>query len=95
MKKKLTCHKYPNGDKACFLNGKLHREGLLAIEHANGDKVWCLNGERHREDGPAIEWANGNKVWYLKGKLYSEPDFYRQLFHLGKITKEELFIKLI
>jgi len=31
----------------------------------------------------------------LNDKLYSELDYYRQLYHLGKITKEELFIKLI
>ena len=40
-------------------------------------------------------YFNGDKAWYLNGKHYSEPDFYRQLHKLGKITKEELFIKLI
>jgi len=28
-------------------------------------------------------------------EYYSEADFYRQLHKLGKITKEELFIKLL
>jgi len=63
--------------------------------YPDGYKAWYLNGKLHKEDGPAVEYANGNKAWYLNGKYYSEPDFYRQLYHLGKITKEELFIKLL
>jgi len=31
----------------------------------------------------------------LFGIQYTEPDFYKQLYKLGKITKEELFIKLL
>ena len=81
--------------KAWYLNDKLHREDGPAVEHANGDKEWFLNDKFHREDGPAIEYADGTKEWYLNNKLYSEPDFYRQLYHLGKITKEELFIHLL
>ena len=27
-----------------FLDGKLHREVVPAIEYANGDKAWLLNG---------------------------------------------------
>jgi len=92
---KSTCKTYSNGDKEWFLNGKLHRKDGPAVEHANGDKAWWLNDMLHREDGPAIEYTNGYKVWYLNGKSYSEPNFYRQLYHLGKITKEELFIKLL
>jgi len=94
--KKPICQTYANGDKVWYLNGKCHREDGPAIEHTDGYKAWWLNGMLHREDGPAIEYANGDKVWYLNGKrYYSEPDFYKQLYKLGKITKEELFIKLI
>ena len=93
--KKPTYKTYLNGTKIWYLNGKCHREDGPAVEHANGDKAWWLNDEIHREDGPAIEYANGDKAWYLNDKLYSEPDFYRRLYKLGKITKEELFIKLL
>jgi len=93
--KKPTCQIYSNGTKHWFLNGKFHREDGPAVEHSNGYKVWYLNGKCHREDGPAIEYTNGDKTWWLNDKLYSEPDFYRKLYKLGKITKEELFIKLI
>ena len=61
----------------------------------DGTKEWWLNGKRHREDGPAVEWASGYKHWWLNGEQYSEPNYYRQLYKLGKITKEELFIKLL
>ena len=92
---KPTCKIKYDGTKEWYLNDKLHREDGPAIERANGDKEWWLNGKFHREDGPAIEYADGTKEWYLSNKLYSEPDFYRQLYHLGKITKEELFIHLL
>ena len=94
-KQKPTCQTYPNGTKKWWLNDKLHREDGPAVEHTNGYKVWYLNSKIHREDGPAVEHANGDKEWWLNDKHYSEPDFYRQLHKLGKITKEELFIKLI
>jgi len=92
---KPTCEIRHDGTKTWYLNGEFHREDGLAIERANGDKEWLLNGNLHREDGPAVEWADGTKSWYLNDKFYSEPDFYRELHKLGKITKEELFIKLI
>ena len=95
MKTKPTCDTYPDGTKEWYLNGKLHREDGPAIEYANGSKAWWLNGKLHREDGPAIERASGNKTWFLNNIRYSEPDFYRRLYKLGKITKEELFIKLL
>jgi len=80
--KKYTVKEYANGDKAWFINGKLHREDGPAIEYANGTKYWYLNGKRHREDGPAIEWANGDKYWYLNNVEYSEEEY------LKKINKE-------
>ena len=95
MKKKPIRQTFFNGDKIWWLNGMIHRKGLPAIEWANGDKEWWLNDKFHREDGPAIEDIDGYKVWCLNGKYYSEPDFYRQLHKLGKITKEELFIHLL
>ena len=58
-------HKYSNGDKSWYRNGKLHREDGPAIEYSDGDEHWYLNGERHREDGPAIERPNGDKFWFL------------------------------
>ena len=53
-------------------DGKFHREGGPAIEHANGAKEWYLNGKLHREDGPAIEHADGDKSWYINGKHHRE-----------------------
>ena len=95
MKTKPTCRTCTNGNKYWWLNGKLHREDGPAVEYADDHKRWYLNGERHREDGPAVEDADGTKEWYLNGIEYSEPNYYRELYKLGKITKEELFIKLI
>ena len=87
MKTKPICKTYSNGIKHWYLNGKFHREDGPAIEHADGYKAWWLNGMLHREDGPAIEYANGDKVWYLNGKrYYSEANYYKQLYKLGKIT---------
>ena len=59
-----------NGNKAWYLNGKLHREDGPAYESADGHKEWYLNGKLHREDGPAYEYANGYKYWYLNGELH-------------------------
>ena len=36
--------KYFNGDKAWYLNGKLHREDAPAVEYFYGEKAWFLNG---------------------------------------------------
>ena len=66
------CVTYANGDKAWYLNGKLHRTDGPAIEGADGYKAWWLNGKLHRTDGPAIEYANGDKAWYLNGESMTE-----------------------
>lgn len=67
--------KWPNGDKAWYLNNELHREDGPAIEWVNGDKAWYLNGEHHRGDGlPAIEYANGDKRWFLNGKPVTQNE---------------------
>ena len=63
-----TVRVYPNGDKAYYLNGKLHREDGPAVENSNGDKEYYLKGKLHREDGPAVENSDGYKEYYLKGK---------------------------
>ena len=85
----------PNGTKAYYLNGNLHREDGPAIEGANGSKEYYLNGKLHREDGPAIEGADGTKSYYLNGKSYSEREYWQELYKLGKITKKDLFLKLL
>ena len=60
-----------SGDKAWYLDGKLHREDGPAVEYASGSKAWYLDGKRHRQDGPALEWADsGNKYWYLNDKRH-------------------------
>jgi hypothetical protein len=61
---------YPNGAKAWFLNGKLHREDGPAWEYPNGTKEWWLNGKQHRVDGPAIEYPDGTKEWWLNGQRH-------------------------
>jgi hypothetical protein len=75
---KPTCKTYPNGDKAWFLNGKLHREDGPAIEWANGHKEWWLNGKLHREDGPARELANGTKEWSLNNERTTALEVFKQ-----------------
>ena len=67
-----TVKVWSNGDRAWYLNDKLHREGGPAVEYANGNKFWYLNDKRHREDGPAVECAYGYKAWYLNDKRHRE-----------------------
>ena len=64
--------------------------------NSDGTKSWWLNGELHRDNGlPAYEGADGTKEWWLNGKNFTEPEYFKKLYKLGKITKEELFIHLI
>ena len=37
---------WPDGSKAYYLDGKLHREDGPAVESPDGDKRWYLNGKR-------------------------------------------------
>ena len=67
------------GDKAWYLNGKLHRENGPAVEYTIGDKYWYLNDKLHRENGPAVEYASGYKYWYLNGKIYSESAYWKEM----------------
>jgi hypothetical protein len=94
-KQKSICTIDLIGTKRWSLNGLLHREDGPTIEWHDGGKEWYINNQRHREDGPAIEWANGKKYWWLNGWQYTEEDYYKELFKMGKITEKELFIELI
>jgi len=85
-----TVKVWPNGDKAWYLNGKLHREDGPAFEGANGDKYWWLNGERHREEGPAVEHANSGKHWYLNNKRVTEEEHKRMTSKVVEMTVEEI-----
>jgi len=92
---KNGCIERTNGYKAWYLNDKLHREDGPAIEYANGSKEWILNHKLHREDGPALEYANGTKEWYLDNVEYTEKEYWKELYKLGKITQEELVLELL
>ena len=73
--KTYTVEVNDNGDKAWYLNGKLHREDGPAVEYADGSKWWVLNDKLHREDGPACEYADGSKSWYLNGEKLTKAEF--------------------
>ena len=73
---------------------KKNQKSICEINH-NRVKMWHLNGKIHREDGPAVEWSDGIKYWWLNDKNYTEEEYYKELFKMGKITKNELFIHLI
>jgi hypothetical protein len=93
---KSGCEIDKDGTKRWRLkNGEYHREDGPALECADGYKSWWINGEVHREDGPAIECPNGYKEWYLNGKIYSESAFYKKLYDLGKISKEDYFLRVL
>jgi len=92
---KNGCIEFADGDKAWYLNDELHREDGPAIEYADGDKIWYHMGERHREDGPAIELADGDKGWYLDSVEYTEKDYWKELYTLGKISQEQLVLELL
>jgi antitoxin component YwqK of YwqJK toxin-antitoxin module len=89
---------FPDGSKAWFLNGKVHRDNdLPAVENTSGYKGWYKNGEPHREnDLPAIEQSNGYKAWYLNGLRHREndlpaikyPDGSKEWWLNGKLHRE-------
>jgi len=66
-----------DGDKAWYLNGKLHREGGPAVEYSNGYKAWHLNGEKLTEEEfntrmkpkPSCNDVEG-KIIMVDGKQY-------------------------
>ena len=73
---------------------KNKQKSICKTDHY-GIKCWYLKGKRHREDGPSVEYPDGTKYWFLNGKGYTEDNYYKKLFKIGKITKNELFIHLI
>jgi membrane carboxypeptidase/penicillin-binding protein PbpC len=91
---------YPNGTKAWYLEGKLHREDGPAIEYANGHKAWYLEGEQLTEEeynrrmNPVqqltIEYPNGNKYWYLNGEQLTEEEFNREMNPVRELTVEQI-----
>ena len=80
----------PNGYKAWYLNGNLHREDGPAIEDASGSKYWHLNGKLRREGGPAYEGARGYKEWWLDNKRLSEEEHKRLTSPVVEMTMEEI-----
>jgi hypothetical protein len=69
---RVTAVTHPDGTKAWYRDGKLHREDGPAVEWSTGSKFWYRDGRLHREDGPAIEHADGSRSWYRRGKLYRD-----------------------
>jgi hypothetical protein len=69
-----------------FVNGKIHRNDVPAIEYKDGSKEWLVKGLLHRLDGPAIEYANGTKFWYINGKSIPEPSYQKRRIRNKKIA---------
>jgi hypothetical protein len=86
---------YPNGTKKWYLYGKYHREDGPAVEFANGHKGWYFNGKLNREDGPAVVHNNGSKFWFLDDTEYTEKEYYKKLYELGKISYDEYVLEMI
>jgi hypothetical protein len=59
-----------NGDRAWYVNGKLHRDDGPALEEADGYKWWYQMGRLHRTDGPATITNGGTKSWYINGQRH-------------------------
>jgi predicted HicB family RNase H-like nuclease len=47
------------------------------------------------KDGPAIEYFDGSKEWCLNGVIYYEQELYKKLYELGKISKEDYFLRVL
>jgi hypothetical protein len=56
----------PDGSRAWYLNGKLHRQDGPAVESPNGYREWCLNGEQFKDCGRFLK---------ALGKTVSEKRF--------------------
>jgi hypothetical protein len=83
------------GNKRWWLNGVYHREDGPALEFADGEKMWLINGVYHREDGPAVEFSDGNKQWWLNDRRYTEQEYYKELYKLGKISYDDYILEMI
>lgn len=56
MRREVPCPvKCPDGSRAWYLDGGLHREDGPAVEWADGTKEWWVDDKRHREGGPVVE----------------------------------------
>jgi hypothetical protein len=86
---------YVDGSKHWIIYGEYHRENGPAIECPDGSKFWYLNNILHREDGPALELYNGYKEWWLNGKEYTEKDYYKKRYNLGKISYDDYVLEMI
>lgn len=94
--KKPICAKSPHGTTYWALNGHYHREDGPAVISSDGAKFWYIKDKLHREDGPAAIWIDGAvEEYYLNNKKYTERAYWKELYKRGKITKEELFLKLL
>jgi hypothetical protein len=95
-KKKNGMIEWPNGSVVWYKNDKYHREcDLPAIIAWNGDKAWYIRGKLHRIKGPAFEGFDGTKEWWLDDKMYTEQDYYRELYKRGLITYNEAVMEIL
>ena len=86
---------YSDGIQYWYINGNRHRENGPAAIFPNGTQYWFIKDQLHREDGPAIIYANESKEWWLNGRKYTESEYYMKLYNIGKISENELFLKLL
>jgi hypothetical protein len=50
MKNQPICETNKDGTKEWHLNGKLHREDSVAVEHVNGTNRWLINNHEVTKD---------------------------------------------
>jgi hypothetical protein len=86
---------YPNGTTIWHYNGRRHRDDGPAVEYSYGTSIWYNHGSRHRIGGPAVELFDGTVEWWLDDKIYTEEEYWNELFKRGLITEKELFLRLI
>jgi len=87
---------WEDGSQYWYLYNRLHRNDGPAIELPTGHKEWWFNGQRHRLNGPAIERPNGSKEYWIHNQcILIEKDYWTEIYEMGLITKEELFLKLL
>lgn len=67
MDKFLT---HPDGSKAWYRNGLLHREDGPAFICNDGKESWYRHGRLHREGGEPAVISNEEKGWWLFGKRH-------------------------
>src|SRR5438105_15551798 len=72
MAKRNGMIEYPDGRKAWYRDGQLHRDDGPAIEDPSGRKAWYRDGQLHRDDGPAVEDPSGYKEWYRDGQRHRD-----------------------